>query len=529
MLTQQNERHLPWVLLERDNEFGSHHRPAAEQTPGTASPGRPDRPATAGHPRRGLRQSLGLALATVFLATLGGSSTMAGDAGHRLASESFDRADASSWGAADSGQRWWYPTGSTGIELSGGKGTMTLPAAGNGRLAILSAPRARDVTVQYRFGVDALSGGSVRVAAIARKSASGAYRATVMVGPSGGVWLSFQKEVPGHRVKAIGRAIHVSGLQYEAGGMLAVRFQVIKRDHTQLRMKVWAADTAPPSRWQLVRNDTHRDIGGGRVGLRASQQGSAATSALQLRFDDVRVSSAAGASRVQATGTSKARQGSGSGDTRAPKIVAIDAADIGKTGATIAWTLDERATGYVNYGTSKQYGSETTRETSFDYSRHVQYLSGLTPGTEYHFSVVSRDQAGNKVASADRTFTTAGEVDSPEATPTPTPTPTPTDAPTATPTTEPAPTPTPTAEPTVPPTGEPTPTAAPTPAPTAAPTATPTPAPTATPTPTPRRPRRPRPRRPRRPRHRRRLRPRHRPRVDGCVWRQGSTRTPSRT
>jgi hypothetical protein len=170
-----------------------------------------------------------------------------------------------------------------------------------------------------------------------------------------------------------------------------------------------------------------------------------------------------------------------------PRISAVTATSIGSTGAIVSWSLDEPATGQVEFGTTTAYGRLTTEETSFRYSAHVQQVSGLLAGTVYHFRVRSQDAAGRLSVSSDDTFRTIGVAATPTATPTvaptttPTQTPVPTNAPTATPTS--APTATPTSAPTATPTSAPTatPTVAPTATPTSAPTATPTVAPTATP------------------------------------------------
>ena len=148
-----------------------------------------------------------------------------------------------------------------------------------------------------------------------------------------------------------------------------------------------------------------------------------------------------------------------------------------RTSATISWTLDKPSTGQVEYGTTSELGLRTRRETSPEYTTHVQELEDLRPGTTYHYRVRSTDRSGIETVSERRTFTT--DPAAAEATPTPRPDPTATPRPGATATPRPDPTATP----------RPAPTATPRPAPTAtprpAPTATPRPAPTATPRPAP--------------------------------------------
>jgi hypothetical protein len=131
-------------------------------------------------------------------------------------------------------------------------------------------------------------------------------------------------------------------------------------------------------------------------------------------------------------------------DTNAPVISNISASEVTGTTAKINWSLDEFATGQVEYGTSNSYGSFTTKETSFNYNQHIQSMSGLTNGVTYHYRVISEDASGNKSVSGDCTFTTGGaatqtcNISAPTPTNVPaTNTPTPTKAPTATPTSTP--------------------------------------------------------------------------------------------
>lgn len=105
-------------------------------------------------------------------------------------------------------------------------------------------------------------------------------------------------------------------------------------------------------------------------------------------------------------------------------ISAVSAYDITQTGATITWTVSAPATGQVEYGTTSAYGSLSLPETSFTYTTHIQTLSGLAPGTLYHYRTHSVDAAGNVAYSADDTFTTLSTATLSTATPTPTPTPT---------------------------------------------------------------------------------------------------------
>jgi hypothetical protein len=81
--------------------------------------------------------------------------------------------------------------------------------------------------------------------------------------------------------------------------------------------------------------------------------------------------------------------------------------DIWASSATIKWSLNNFATGQVQYGTTTAYGNVSIPESSYRFSTHIQTISGLAEGTTYHYRVVSADANGVQAISPDATFTTA--------------------------------------------------------------------------------------------------------------------------
>ncbi|MDI6793220.1 MAG: fibronectin type III domain-containing protein [bacterium] len=83
-----------------------------------------------------------------------------------------------------------------------------------------------------------------------------------------------------------------------------------------------------------------------------------------------------------------------------------------KNSATITWKTNVPAIGQVDYGRTSNYGSSTSKETTFS-QNHSVTLTGLTPGAEYHFKISAEDKCGNKATPTDsvidRTFTTKAE------------------------------------------------------------------------------------------------------------------------
>jgi hypothetical protein len=88
----------------------------------------------------------------------------------------------------------------------------------------------------------------------------------------------------------------------------------------------------------------------------------------------------------------------------------------GGTTATIDATGNESFDWTVDYGTTTAYGSTATQASVI---RMLLTLTGLTPGTTYHYRITARDSLGRVVITNDSTFLTT-------VTPDPTPTPTPT-------------------------------------------------------------------------------------------------------
>jgi len=96
--------------------------------------------------------------------------------------------------------------------------------------------------------------------------------------------------------------------------------------------------------------------------------------------------------------------GGGAGDIVPPVISNVQAINITQTTARIIWDTDESATSVVYYGITNAYGDVVSSGSLV--MSHGLDLTGLTPGTLYHFKVSSADQYGNSASSVDYTFTT---------------------------------------------------------------------------------------------------------------------------
>ena len=87
-------------------------------------------------------------------------------------------------------------------------------------------------------------------------------------------------------------------------------------------------------------------------------------------------------------------------------ISGVASSGVTNNAATITWTTNLPADSQVEYGPTASYGSTTVLDPE-EVTSHSQTLTGLTPGTVYHYRVRS-STAGETSYSGDYTFTTDG-------------------------------------------------------------------------------------------------------------------------
>lgn len=78
---------------------------------------------------------------------------------------------------------------------------------------------------------------------------------------------------------------------------------------------------------------------------------------------------------------------------------------------TVRWITSAPATGRVEYGVTGLYGSSAAPDGAYLFD-HLNDLGPLSPGTTYHYRVVSQDKNGNEAISTDQAFTMPGLSDS---------------------------------------------------------------------------------------------------------------------
>jgi hypothetical protein len=91
--------------------------------------------------------------------------------------------------------------------------------------------------------------------------------------------------------------------------------------------------------------------------------------------------------------------------SQGPVISSVTSTGITSTSATITWVTDQSSDSQAAYGLTSSYGS-TTAINSTQVTSHSMILTGLTPGTTYHYQVLSRNSGGSPTSSGDFTLTT---------------------------------------------------------------------------------------------------------------------------
>lgn len=97
--------------------------------------------------------------------------------------------------------------------------------------------------------------------------------------------------------------------------------------------------------------------------------------------------------------------GGGGGVPVAPTIMNVRVLNVTETTADVFWDTDVSASSVVDYGPTGAYGS-TVSAAGTTFNHDVQ-LTGLAPGTLYHFRVRSAGVGTPEAVSSDATFTTA--------------------------------------------------------------------------------------------------------------------------
>ncbi|GIG38661.1 PKD domain-containing protein [Cellulomonas phragmiteti] len=202
-----------------------------------------------------------------------------------LALDTFERAVAGGWGAADNGGAWTTAGAASRFAVADGVGTMTLASAGSGLSAYLGTVALTDVDLGARFSTPVRADGGGAFASLAtRRVGTAEYRAKVKIAANGGITLYLTRVEGGETNLA---TVNVPG-NVAAGQGVNLRFAAIGTAPTTLRAKVWTDGTAEPADWQATVTDAAPALQApGAIGFVTYLSGSVTTAPFVVTLDDL--------------------------------------------------------------------------------------------------------------------------------------------------------------------------------------------------------------------------------------------------
>ncbi|WP_375477358.1 beta strand repeat-containing protein [uncultured Jatrophihabitans sp.] len=205
----------------------------------------------------------------------------------QLAADDFGRSTSSGWGTADVGGSWTTsPAASAAV--AGGVGRMSLGAGATVNAYFSQFALQTDAAVTFSLDKKPTGGGTSFTLAGRRISGQGAYRAKVLVAPSGAVSIQLIRYTTSDAV--LTSATTISGLTYTAGTPLRVRLQTLGSGTTTLNAKVWAASAAEPADWQVSATDTTAGLQAqGTVAISSTNSSSSTNAPITVSVDNLRV------------------------------------------------------------------------------------------------------------------------------------------------------------------------------------------------------------------------------------------------
>ena len=204
-----------------------------------------------------------------------------------VASDTFSRTTTAGWGSADVGGAYTVASTAANYSTDGSVGTMTVPAAGGTRSALLSSVSVQDVDVQYRVATDKpASGGKLFIYTVVRQIGNSEYRPRMMVNADNTVSVG-ASVVSNGAESIIGSWVTVPGLVHAAGVSLWMHVQVTGTNPTTIRVKVWSDGETEPSAWQYTGSNSNATLQApGALGFRTYVASAATNAPVTFSFDD---------------------------------------------------------------------------------------------------------------------------------------------------------------------------------------------------------------------------------------------------
>jgi PKD repeat protein len=203
--------------------------------------------------------------------------------------DAFGRTLTNAWGTADTGGAWTLSSTASNYAVTGGVGTIKMPAAGSGPSVYLNSVSTTTMDERVTISVDKpATGTGIFLSEIGRRIAGvGDYRGKVRILSTGAVGVSFTWANSAGAETTIKPEVTVPGLTYNVGDQLRVRLQVFGTSPTTLQLKVWKVGTTEPASWQLVATDSTAQLQvPGAIGLMTYLAGSATNAPVTTSYDD---------------------------------------------------------------------------------------------------------------------------------------------------------------------------------------------------------------------------------------------------
>jgi PKD repeat protein len=204
-----------------------------------------------------------------------------------FASDEFGRTLAAGWGTADQGGAWTVAGSTSNFAVGAGAGTIKLAAAGAGPTVWLNGVAQADVDTTVDVKLDkAATGGGTYFSLAERRTGTNDYRLKVRAIAGGTVSAQLTKVVGGTET-AVGNAVNVAGLTFNAGDTLRLRFQVSGTGTATLSGKVWKVGSTEPA-WQVTGTDGTAGLQtAGGVGLVPYLSGSSTNAPVTVTVDNL--------------------------------------------------------------------------------------------------------------------------------------------------------------------------------------------------------------------------------------------------
>ena len=207
-----------------------------------------------------------------------------------FASDEFGRTVAAGWGTADQGGPWTVDGNTASFKVDGSAGVITMATAGSGKAAWMNTLSQADVDTMVDVKLDkAATGGGATASVAAHRIGTSDYRLRVRLAAGGAVSAELTKVVNGTETTLATQTI--SGLTYNVGDTLRLRFQTSGTSPTTLQGKVWKVGSTEPATWQVSKTDSTAGLqAAGGIGLVTYLSGSATNAPLAMSFDNLSVS-----------------------------------------------------------------------------------------------------------------------------------------------------------------------------------------------------------------------------------------------